>query len=643
MNYMRISIVGIVAALSIGSIQSTTVEFMPGSIMAKNPQLQQLSEVAIEKLEAEGTQAAQKVLEALYKLIDWMDFKGGRPPKNFKRQCLQLKKDLVKMSLANDTKVSIQLLLNQLTRRNRGLSVSAKWGICLGSAAIMTLAIVAARAQMRRLSNASELPLLHTGKREVFDASQRVHAEMPGLLVVACPNMPLSLVDPVPVQPLRDTAFQPGPTVDGAASGTVTNLNQGSWVDQSRSQIMSRMLGSRDPSDPHTAALSAIADAVLDRLASHFPPLPPEPQLEVAVKRNDIDTVTALLDSGMSVNGSCEIGDPLRYALENNNEAMVRLLLDRGAQVNIPDRNVSLLAIALGFDEAYKKPSNVGLAQLLLDAGADINQGGIFLSELPLLAYCVGSADLEAVRFLLDNGANDLRGSLCEALRRGVQDTLVAELQAKGAIVTVSEVTDYIVSRVYRDPNWFATLNRLLDAGINPNAHDSEGDTPLHAVIRSSIPHKIAVMQCLLDRGAYVDGYNKKGFSPFMKIFNDRLRMSLDERFALASFLLTRGADINLVSQYSSYQSTVLHQVMPYEDEQVIKFLLENNARVDIPDSCGMTVDALIKSAEFAETDQEGTTRRLFDEEIARRTRWSPLRSAFVGALTQASRQAPES
>jgi ankyrin repeat protein len=609
---------------------------MPGSIMAKNPQLQQLSEVVIENLEAEGTQAAQKVLEVLHKLIDWMSVKGGRPPKNFKRQCLQLKKNLVKVSLANDTKASIQLLLNQVTRNNRGLSVSAKWGIGLGSAVIMVLVVVVARAQRRRLSH----------------ASQRVPAEMPVSSVAEGPNMPLSLVDPVPEQQLRDTALQPGqrvdgahagPRADGAASGTVTSLGQGSWVDLYRPQITRRMLGSQNSLSPHTAALSTIADAVLDRLASYFPPLPPEPQLEAAVKRNDIDTVITLLDSGMSVNGSREIGNPLRYALENNNEAMVRLLLGRGAQVNIPDRKVSLLAIALGFDEADKKPSNVGLAQLLLNAGADINQGGIFRSELPLLAYCVGFADLEAVRFLLDNGANDLRGSLCEALRRGVQDTLVAELRARGAIITVSEVTDYIVSRVYRDPNWFATLNRLLDAGIDLNAHDSEGDTPLHAVIRSRIPNKIAVIACLLDRGAYVDGYNKKGFSPFMKIFNHLLRMSLDERFALASFLLTRGADINLVSQYSSYQSTVLHQVMPYKDEQLIKFLFENNARVDIPDSDGMTVDALIKSPEFAETDREGRIRRLLDEAIARRTRWSPLRSAFVGALTQASRQAPES
>jgi ankyrin repeat protein len=100
----------------------------------------------------------------------------------------------------------------------------------------------------------------------------------------------------------------------------------------------------------------------------------------------------------MSTPGVATTATPSRRLAFGGNEAVVRLLIDRGADVNTQGgvhRN-ALQAAALKGDEA--------VVRLLVDRGADVNtQGGYYGNALQEAASKGNEA---VVRLLVDRGAN---------------------------------------------------------------------------------------------------------------------------------------------------------------------------------------------------------------------------------------------
>jgi len=135
--------------------------YMPGSVLAKDTQLQNLASKVFEELESSDTKYSD-VAQKLHGLIDWMALKGGRPPKNFKRRCLDLKKELALVPLEKDIQASVLQLIDKASRKRVGLSATAKWGIGLVSAAVV--AVVAAYLA-RRLRGPDVLVETSEGQR----------------------------------------------------------------------------------------------------------------------------------------------------------------------------------------------------------------------------------------------------------------------------------------------------------------------------------------------------------------------------------------------------------------------------------------------------------------------------------------------
>jgi hypothetical protein len=131
----------VVSQLALASPATEQHAYMPGSVLAKDTQLQNLASKVFEELESSDTKYSD-VAQNLHSLIDWMAVKGGRPPKNFKRRCLDLKKELALVPLEKDIQASVLQLIDKASRKRVGLSATAKWGIGLVSAAVV--AVVAA-------------------------------------------------------------------------------------------------------------------------------------------------------------------------------------------------------------------------------------------------------------------------------------------------------------------------------------------------------------------------------------------------------------------------------------------------------------------------------------------------------------------
>lgn len=97
---------------------------------------------------------------------------------------------------------------------------------------------------------------------------------------------------------------------------------------------------------------------------------------------------------------SLAIGNFLEYAIYHSPLAFVRRLLELGAEIDYEHSGFPCLIAALSTGRADK----LELLELLLQFGANIEQRGV--NDFTPLHYAAGNADVQAVRLLLDHGAD---------------------------------------------------------------------------------------------------------------------------------------------------------------------------------------------------------------------------------------------
>ncbi len=73
---------------------------------------------------------------------------------------------------------------------------------------------------------------------------------------------------------------------------------------------------------------------------------------------------------------------------------------------------------------------------------------------------------------------------------------------------------------------------QLIERGVDVNAHDSQGDTPLHYVGAS-----VETAQLLIERGANINAQNNNGITPLHNILGEK-------SIAVMALLIKRGADV---------------------------------------------------------------------------------------------------
>ena len=196
------------------------------------------------------------------------------------------------------------------------------------------------------------------------------------------------------------------------------------------------------------------------------------------VSSGDISAVTKFLDQGGNVNLQDEPGmTPLHHAVNDDWKAshleMIKLLIDRGANVK-------------AIDDTYHTPlhlaSNKETAQLLIDAGADVNAKTKHTGETLLHSAARGAAQgsPKSYEMYLD---------------------LAKLLIAKGADVNVKLKSGSMIQD-------------------NEPYRDKSGDTVLHRVARSySEQHASEVCELLIANGAKVNAVNVKGQTPLDEAF----------------------------------------------------------------------------------------------------------------------------
>jgi ankyrin repeat protein len=213
--------------------------------------------------------------------------------------------------------------------------------------------------------------------------------------------------------------------------------------------------------------------------------------LMYAAEIGSVDAMRLLIDRGANVNAQNAFGSTaLMWSVSD--PAKVRLLLDHGAQVNTaarsgrtaliiaaftnPSAEVVRLLLAKGakvgvMDARHVTPLNAATfgndtatVRLLLEAGADLDTPDTFIGLTPMM-NAAGNRNVEAVKLLLAKGAKVNAVSKTEGLPKIQTGT-----------VEFGGWTPLLMAAAFGPPE---AVKTLLDAGARIDAQDYRGFTPL--------------------------------------------------------------------------------------------------------------------------------------------------------------------
>ena len=353
--------------------------------------------------------------------------------------------------------------------------------------------------------------------------------------------------------------------------------------------------------------------------------------LMAAVRVGKIDAVRLLLDRGASVGtrDPSYLQTALMFAVRGENPEIVQLLVDRGANVlattrvgNVPrwvlPNSVPGFSFGIGIvrgglpERGVRDPIPGGLsplhyaardnkteaARILLEAGADLEQKDP--NDITPLLMAIGNNQLQAAHFLIETGAN----------------VNVSDWYGRTPLWQAVEVRNMdfdngtLLNYVDREPV-VELIHVLLEAGADPNSRSKEampirkhmlritgtlawvdfvGQTPF---ITASLSGDLTVMRLLLEYGADPHIATLKGTTALMAAagVNWVVAQTYDEgpealleavRFCYEEL----GMDVNAANSMGI--TSVMGAVNRGSDD-IIEYLVENGARLDVEDAEGRT------------------------------------------------------
>ena len=123
-----------------------------------------------------------------------------------------------------------------------------------------------------------------------------------------------------------------------------------------------------------------------------------------------------------------------------------------------------------------------------------------------------------------------------------------------------------------------------LQSILNPdvNGKDRDGNAPLHRAVENCC---VGSAQLLLEHGAQVDVRGQYDETPLYKALEKDALDKMEGRYTDGMCIIKL-----LVNSKANVDGAILHQAVCSDREQVLEFLLSDDAMVNITDNCGRTL-----------------------------------------------------
>lgn len=290
----------------------------------------------------------------------------------------------------------------------------------------------------------------------------------------------------------------------------------------------------------------ALADLLVERGARY--------NIFDAVSIEDIRTINKILDRNPnSVNDENDEGEtPLYGALETGNHNIVKLLLFRGAKVNVRTKIHQWTPIQY---ELFLRSDAKNL-ELLIAWGANVNEEyGKDSFRESLFSHALKNDNYEQAKLLYLKGAKLIIPSysayklLCMAAGKG-DNKLIKHLISRGVDVNGKSYEEHNTTPLRESvlTGKLETAKILIKSGAYPNARDSDGKNSLHYI-------------------GFYDGY---------------IKLTPDTAYKLAEMLISSGTEVNM-RDYSN--GTPLHKLNRYPE--IVKLLIKYGADIRAKDNKG--------------------------------------------------------
>jgi ankyrin repeat protein len=265
---------------------------------------------------------------------------------------------------------------------------------------------------------------------------------------------------------------------------------------------------------------------------------------------------------------------PLSYAAEKGHEAVMKLLVEKGAELETKSDYYGRTPLSYAAEDGH-----AAVVKLLLEKGAELETKSTSSGRTPL-SYAAEKGHEAVVKLLVEKGAepetkdeNYGRTPLLYAVENGhvaVVKLLVekgAELETKS---TSSGQTPLSYAARYGHE---AVVKLLLEKGAELETKDNNGQTPLLWAARNG--HE-AVVKLLVEKGAELETKDDYyGQTPL-------LYAAGNGHEAVVKLLLEKGAELETKSTSSG--QTPLSYTARKGHEAVVKLLLEKGAELETKD-----------------------------------------------------------
>jgi len=299
--------------------------------------------------------------------------------------------------------------------------------------------------------------------------------------------------------------------------------------------------------------------------------------LHLAAERADATTVKLLLQRGAAVNARNASGDmPLHNAVLRNSLNGARVLLDRGAEINAAGSRGTPLGMAA-------RAGSDAMVDLLLSRGAEATavarNGDTLLHEAAKSGRAAQIARLAkagaSVRARNEEGLEPLHLAASAEVAQALL-ALGAQIEARDLVGRTPLRHAVARAAVGRDRE-FRTAEALREAGASPVGADADGATILHFISGQDAPEAVRAVRWLAAQGADVNARDAWGLTPLHYV----------RRSDVAEALIAVGASVRSRDKRGN---TVLRYHCLFADPQLVATLAKWGAGET---ECPRAADAL--------------------------------------------------